>query len=100
QDQTLRIDAALNQRFGYRSGAGPELDHRSAGFRIDALSHAARQRLAGWHHRAGAQRPFEPGSEKLHLVVETKRLLDDAGDWMGMHCSWAPGPGKPARYCH
>ena len=85
QHQPRRIDAALNHRFRHRAGAGSEFDNRAGAERIDIARHHARQRLARRHHSAGAQRFIDPGTKKLHLVIETQRLFFNAGNVLQWH---------------
>src|SRR5262249_1100783 len=43
--------------------------------RIDIARHGARENFSRWRHRPDGQRPFDPGADEAHLVVEANAAL-------------------------
>ena len=78
QREPRGIDAALDQRFGDRPGAGAELDDRPGGLGIDVVRHDPRQRLARRRHRADGQRLLDPGAQETEFVAVEVLLLEVA----------------------
>jgi hypothetical protein len=72
QHEARRIDAALHQRLGHRTGAGAKLDDGARAVRIDATRHGARQHLP--RRGDGSHRKWlvDPVPDEGHLVQETE----------------------------
>src|SRR5208282_1652823 len=70
-----RVDAGIDQRLGYRPSTRSQFDHRPGAVRVDIPRHGPRQNLAGGRYGANRQRPFEPGADEAHLIVEPNPLL-------------------------
>jgi hypothetical protein len=69
QREPRGIDAAFDQGFRHRSGAGPEFDDRSRHRGIDIAGHDARERPARGRHGSDGQRLFDEAAEEAEFVA-------------------------------